>query len=183
MKQIAISDRGRKPQGIVDYVSLTIATGFGTGLAPIAPGTFGSIVGLAFYLLVVLLRLPVPIHYGVMMVLSIWISYIGVWTSSRTAEIYGFHDPSQVVVNEIAGQFITLAFLPIGAPVYLIIVAFILFRLFDIVKPYPIRDLEFLHSGLGIMADDVFGRVVCRCSGIFNKSCSYHRTVLVTHSF
>ena len=155
MNQPAITDRGRKPSGFADYFSLVIATGFGTGLSPVAPGTFGSIVGLAAYLLVVLLRLPFGIHYGVMMVLSIWISYIGIWTATRTAQIYGVHDPGQVVVDEIAGQFITLAFLPIGAPVYLIILGFILFRAFDIIKPYPIRDLEFLYSGLGIMADDI----------------------------
>ena len=155
MNQLAITDRGRKPHGFADYFSLVIATGFGAGLSPIAPGTFGSIVGLAAYLLVVLLHLPIGIHYGLLMVLSIWISYIGIWTSTRTAQIYGVHDPGQVVVDEIAGQFITLAFLPIGAPVYLIILGFILFRAFDIIKPYPIRDLEFLYSGLGIMADDI----------------------------
>jgi phosphatidylglycerophosphatase A len=155
----------RKPEGILDYISLAIATGLGTGFAPIAPGTFGSVVGVAMYMLVVLLRLPWPIHYGVMMVLSIWVSYIGVWTSTRTAQMFGVHDPGQVTVDEVAGQFITLAFLPIAPPVYLIIVGFILFRLFDIVKPYPIRDMEFLHSGLGIMADDIlaglFAGVLC----------------------
>jgi phosphatidylglycerophosphatase A len=152
---LAITDRGRKPQGFADYFSLAIATGFGSGLSPIAPGTCGSVVGVALYVLIVSLHLKAPFFYGLLMVLSIWISYIGIWTSTRTAQIYGVHDPGQVVVDEIAGQFITLAFLPIGAPVYLIIVGFILFRAFDIIKPHPIRELEFLHSGLGIMADDI----------------------------
>jgi len=145
----------RKPEGALDYISLAIATGLGTGFAPVAPGTFGSIVGVALYMLIAILRLPIGIHYGVMMVLSIWICYIGVWTSTRTAQMFGVHDPGQVTVDEVAGQFITLAFLPVAPPIYLVIVGFILFRLFDIVKPYPIRDLEYLYSGLGIMADDI----------------------------
>jgi phosphatidylglycerophosphatase A len=155
LNQLAITDRGRKPKGFADYFSLVIATGFGAGLSPIAPGTCGSVVGVALYILVVMLKLKPDFHYALLMVLSIWISYIGVWTSTRTAQIVGVHDPGLVVVDEIAGQFITLAFLPKGAPVYLIIVGFILFRAFDIIKPHPIRDLEYLYSGLGIMADDI----------------------------
>ena len=83
----------------------------------------------------------------------------GVWASKRTCEISHLEDPSQVVVDEISGQLIALTPLAFGSSIALVILAFILFRLFDIFKPYPIRKLEHLPNGFGVMLDDVLAGV------------------------
>src|SRR5947209_5056959 len=121
----------------MDYVALTIATGLGSGYAPIAPGTFGSLVGLALYFAVLALHQDGPLQLAIIMVVALCVSYVGTWASTRAAVIMGEKDPSKVVVDEVAGQFITCAFLPVTPKLYLVLIAFILFRAFDIVKPYP----------------------------------------------
>jgi phosphatidylglycerophosphatase A len=156
-----------------NYLALTLAT-WGVGYAPLAPGTFGSAVGVAIYLLVCAATNPliasamargwnpemlVSLRLTFMLVLATILTTVGVWAATRTEKLLGRKDPGIVVVDEVAGQFITFLFVPVNAAWWMIAIGFVLFRLFDIWKPYPIRRLEMLESGLGIMADDVLAGV------------------------
>lgn len=144
----------------LDYLALAIAT-FGVGYFPIAPGTWGSLVGVGIYLLIRFLAGdPLGPRFLVVEVISVLaISFAGVWAASRTERVLGSKDPGKVVVDEVAGQMMSL--LPVVlVPTkvswkVVVIVSFILFRFFDIVKPYPARRLEAMHGGLGIMCDDL----------------------------
>jgi len=143
-------------RGPLDYFALAIAT-FGVGFIPIAPGTWGSLVGVGIYLLLRTKALGEFFGFEFTLILIIQaISLAGIWAASRTERITGRKDPGKVVVDEVAGQLVSLipTLMPIlSAPIW-IIVSFILFRFFDIVKPYPAREMERLHGGLGIMCDD-----------------------------
>ena len=133
----------------LDYVALAIST-WGVGYLPVAPGTFGSLVGVGIFLL---LGSLVP-----QLVAIILITWAGIWAASRTERILRLKDPGKVVVDEVAGQMISLlplSLLAVGPSKSGAIVSFILFRLFDIFKPYPARRFERLRGGLGIMADDL----------------------------
>lgn len=151
-----------------DYLALTIAT-CGVGYLPLAPGTWGSLVGVGIFLLIregfwqfverthlsVLEVLPL-VNVVELVVIGV-IILGGIWAASRTEELAGRKDPGRVVIDEVAGQLIALLPLIPGRNTDWISVgiAFVLFRLFDIVKPYPARRLERLEGGLGVMSDDV----------------------------
>lgn len=132
-------------------IALFVATAGYAGFAPIAPGTAGSVVGLALY---VMLR---------------WIDHAAVETSALVASlVFGMwaagvvekelgKDPGPVVIDEVHGMLVTVAFLdvtPVGA-----FLAFILFRIYDVIKPYPAGRLEHIHGGPGIMLDDLMAGV------------------------
>ena len=136
----------------LDYLALAIAT-WGVGYLPLMPGTFGSLVGIGVFLLLGSLAAQLV---GVAV-----ITWVGIWAASRTERILRLKDPGKVVVDEVAGQMIALLPLSLNGTVGKagIIVSFILFRLFDIFKPYPARRFERLRSGLGIMADDLVAGV------------------------
>jgi phosphatidylglycerophosphatase A len=125
-----------------------LALGFGSGLAPFAPGTFGSLVGLAFALALAPLGLAWNLGLALLAVLA------GIWICGESARRLGVHDHPAIVWDEIAGMMITMLAVPDawwGAPL-----AFALFRLFDIAKPWPIREIDHgLGGGAGIMLDDV----------------------------
>lgn len=141
----------KRTLGGPDYAALAIAT-WGVGYLPLMPGTFGSLVGLGLFFL--LSSLPLQLFAIVA------ITWSGIWAASRTERILRVKDPGKVVVDEIAGQMIALLPISIFSPGNSwIIVSFTLFRLFDIFKPYPARRFERLHSGLGIMADDLVAGV------------------------
>ena len=192
-------------------LALAIATALGVGHAPKAPGTFGSLVGVATAMLTSLFFLRphsvadlfsrqrlmertlidhhflvpgadihdalliVPVTCAILLVL--FLALVGVWSAGRTAQFAGIKDPQFVVIDEVAGQHITLILplIPVAMPnlaahmdfsqyaIYsalsllnwrYLLAGFVLFRLFDIWKPFPIRDLEKLPGGWGIMADD-----------------------------
>ena len=125
-----------------------LAFGFGTGLSPIAPGTVGSLVGVLFAWLTLDFVLLEKLAVAAAIVLP------GIWICGESARRIGVHDHGGIVWDEIAGMYITLLLAP--ATITAWIVAFLLFRAFDIVKPWPIRDLDHrLKGGLGIMLDDV----------------------------
>jgi phosphatidylglycerophosphatase A len=125
-----------------------LALGFGTGLAPVAPGTFGSLVGLAFGLALS------PFGWWWRLSAVAIAILAGVWICGESARRLGVHDHPAIVWDEVAGMMITmLAAPPVwwGAPL-----AFVLFRLFDIAKPWPIREIDHgMRGGVGIMLDDV----------------------------
>ena len=125
-----------------------LATFFGLGLAPLAPGTVASAAAALGYRFL-LHGLPGPFYA----VLVLALFFAGTAVSARYAFELGRPDPRRIVIDEVCGQLIALAFLPAGwLPVG---VSFALFRFFDIIKPWPLRKLETLPGGWGIMADDV----------------------------
>ena len=153
----------RKPR-----ISLAIATAFGLGYLPIAPGTFGSLGGVALTALFWFRFLPSKsfdiyvhdVYFVVLLKLMailfiLLISGVGVSVASCAARYLAKKDPQVVVIDEVSGQLIT--YLGIGSAManwkYLLL-GFILFRVFDIWKPFPARQAETLPGGLGIMADD-----------------------------
>jgi len=143
-------------RGPLDLLALAIAT-FGVGFIPLAPGTWGSLVGVGIYLLLRTKAFGELLGFEFTLVLTIQIITLsGIWAASRTERIMGRKDPGKVVVDEVAGQLVSLipTLMPILSTPIWIMVSFILFRFFDIVKPYPARDMERLHGGLGIMCDD-----------------------------
>ncbi len=124
-----------------------IGTGLGSGYSPLAPGTAGSAVG-------VLLYWPLASRGPWTTLLATALaSALGVWAAGRVAREVGREDPGLVVVDEIAGQWVSLLFLPWSPGVA--VLAFFAFRAMDIVKPWPARQLEALPGGWGIMADDL----------------------------
>jgi phosphatidylglycerophosphatase A len=161
---LAVPRPARSPK---DYLALIIAT-CGVGFLPLAPGTWGSLVGVGLHtgLRGVLLAMLSPatgtntlvISYAVValeLVGVVCIALIGIWAGSQTERLAGKKDPGKVVIDEVAGQMLALTAVPLAATTWSLVLAFVAFRFFDIVKPYPARRLESLESGLGIMADDI----------------------------
>lgn len=135
-----------------------IATGFGSGYSPVAPGTAGALLamliwwGYSYFL---------PDGFSIQLLTLITVAVftvLGTW-SSCIAERYWGEDPSRVVVDEMAGTWIALSAVPEEAHWGYMVAAFVLFRFFDILKPFGIRKMESLPSGVGIMADDILAGV------------------------
>lgn len=132
--------------------ALLIASGLLVGYFPLAPGTMGSLLGL---LLVWGLR---PFSIGLLIALSLILLICGVWAAGQTCQMLKKKDASQVVIDEIVGMMITM----IGVPVtpYWLLVGFVVFRIFDIVKPSPARYFdEKVSGGFGVMMDDVIAGI------------------------
>lgn len=128
---------------------------------PIAPGTVGALEGVAIYLAIHALHLQQASFLFVLAIITVVLFAVGVWASNQTCAITELKDPHQIVIDEVGGQLIALtplALLP-SFSITALVVGFLLFRLFDIFKPYPIRKLESLHGGLGVMADDALAGV------------------------
>ena len=123
-----------------------MATAGGVGYSPIAPGTVGSLVAL-----LILWALPFSL-LGLALCLLLVVG-VGGWAAGRAERLLGRKDPGAVVIDEIAGMFLSALALPRSLGVLL--VAFLLFRLFDILKPFPIRQSQMFSGGLGIMLDDL----------------------------
>ncbi len=165
----------RQRRTALDYVALAIAT-CGVGYFPFAPGTLGALVGAGLYVTLWnwiyqvfetralrvgpnLLDTYTP-QVTFMLVIIFGVTILGIWAASRTERALQKKDPSIVVIDEVSGQMIALLSWPFLAHSgWTVITAFLFFRAFDIWKPYPIRRLEGLESGLGIMADDVLAGV------------------------
>lgn len=127
---------------------LFIATGFGSGYIPKIPGTVGTLVGLLLFLL---LKDLSPVSYGVTLIGFIFLS---VWVATVAEFCFQEKDSRKIVIDEVLGFLVSMAFVPFSWPNLL--AAFILFRLFDISKPFPCRLIERrLPSGWGIVGDDV----------------------------
>ena len=130
--------------------ALAVATAFGVGYVPVASGTFGSAAGLVLWAL-----LPAsPTIQGVAIVV---LFVAGSWAGSVAERHFGRTDPGEVVVDEVMGMVITLFLTGVGWMGA--IGGFFLFRLFDILKPFPARRLEHLHGGVGVMADDAMAAI------------------------
>jgi phosphatidylglycerophosphatase A len=129
-----------------------LAFGFGSGLAPKAPGTFGTVMAIPFYFLLAQNSLLI---YGLITLIAF---LVGVYLCGKTADDLGVHDHPGIVWDEFVGFWITMFAAPAGW--LWLLVGFLLFRLFDIWKPWPIKLLDQkVESGLGIMIDDVLAGV------------------------
>jgi phosphatidylglycerophosphatase A len=139
-------------------VALFIATSGGAGYSPIAPGTAGSAVGVVVFWL----TRAWPLAWQVLLIVAV--SGLGTWAATLAARHFGREDPGEVVIDEVAGQLVTLV--ATGAGLYGTCLGFFVFRAFDIVKPWPVNRFERLPGGVGIMADDlmagVFGNITLR---------------------
>ena len=158
------------PSGVADYIALIWATGLLSGYAPVAPGTFGSAVAVIGYYGAAKLGWFSPFSTASvlpLMLVCVVVSYTGIWASNRAEHFFGYKDPNEVVVDEVAGQLITYLFLSLTPNLAKVtwsfeawtLVGFFVFRGLDILKPYPVRDLERLESGLGIMGDDILAGI------------------------
>ncbi len=139
----------------VSPLSRFLATGFFSGYSPIVPGTAGSLVGLLIYAIPGMNR---PILLGISILLMF---FVGVGTSARMEKQYG-EDPSIVVIDEIVGMWISLLFLPRN--LWVALLAFVFFRVYDTVKPPPARQWERFRQGWGVMLDDVAAGVYANIS-------------------
>ena len=123
-----------------------LASVFGAGYAPVASGTVGS-----FVTVVAIWLLPLtPLRIAVALVVVI---LVGIWAGSRVERVLGKKDPGVIVIDEVAGMLLSVILLPRTIPV--LVTAFLLFRLFDIWKPFPARESQVLTGGLGVMVDDL----------------------------
>ena len=129
-----------------------LAFGFGSGLSPLAPGTIGTLAAIPLYLLMA--RLPWA-YYILILVAAI---AVGIWLCGESARLLGVHDHGGIVWDEFVGFWITMLFVP---PEWLwIVLGFLLFRLFDVWKPWPIRLIDKqVDGGLGIMLDNILAGI------------------------
>lgn len=134
-----------------------LALGFGSGLIPLMPGTFGSLA--AMPLLIPFLFMP---GYA-LMIAALLASVVGIYLCGKTADDMQVHDHGSIVWDEVAGILLTFMWVPLS--VTTLLVGFVLFRVFDILKPWPIGPIDkHLSGGLGIMLDDIIaGLMACAC--------------------
>lgn len=127
------------------------ATGFGVGYLPKIPGTIGSILG------VILFMLLTSVSFQVKVVVLLFMFFLGAMAAAKIENYSGKKDNQIIVIDEIVGVWVTLLFAPEG--VEWVLASLILFRIMDITKPYPIRKLESLNKGYGVMLDDILAGV------------------------
>lgn len=128
-----------------------MALGAGLGLAPRAPGTFGTLLGIPLLFLM-------PQHIGLNLLVIAVLFALGVWCCDVCAKVLGVHDHPGIVWDEVVGYLLVMVAVP--RTLTFIVIGFILFRLFDIVKPWPIRVVDRnVHGGFGIMLDDILAAV------------------------
>ena len=124
-----------------------LATGFGSGLSPVAPGTLGTLLGV----LICLLCLPMPWTFRLLFVLALLV--LSIYVADKAEKIYQKKDDQRIVIDEIIGLQITM--LPVPINILNLCTAFVLFRIFDIWKPFPVKNLQGLPGGWGVVIDDV----------------------------
>jgi phosphatidylglycerophosphatase A len=134
----------------LNQLALLIATTLGVGYAPIAPGTFGSAAGLLLWAL-----MPRGTYAQAFTIVALFV--IGSWSGTVAERHFGRTDPGQVVIDEVMGMLITLFMNPVGWRGALL--GFLLFRIADVLKPFPANRLEALPGGIGVMADDAMAAV------------------------
>ena len=134
----------------INAVEKLIGSGFYTGYIPLASGTFGSIVALLIYFIHGFEKLYVIIP--AIFIFTFW----GIWLGTKFESLYG-KDPTECTIDEVVGMWITLLFLP--KDFFIALIAFVVWRASDIIKPFPARKLESLEGGLGIMMDDIVSAI------------------------
>jgi phosphatidylglycerophosphatase A len=177
--ELAVSS-ARRSDGTKPVFALLVASVCGLGYIPIAPGTFGSLAGLVLVMLPARIAAtanlwgqPIDLVLLVQVFLAAVIAAVGVWSADRSAAFWHERDPQRVVIDEVSGQHLAVL-LGVAVPLWrkqvqmangmpgphsvlnwkYLVVGFILFRVFDIWKPFPVRQAESLPGGWGIMTDD-----------------------------
>jgi len=135
----------------MDRLILILATGFGAGYSPLIPGTMGTLVGIPVFL--ILSAIPPPAYEFTIIAFF----FLAVWAAEKAQVYWGVKDDQRIVIDEIMGFFVTMLWIP--GTLFTIILGFILFRLFDITKPFPARRLEEVSGGYGVVLDDVMAGV------------------------
>ena len=133
-------------RSITDRLALAVATVGGVGYSPVAPGTAGSLIAVAILWLVPFSRFGLIAYFLV-------VTLVGVWAAHRAEGLIGGKDPGAIVVDEVAGMTLSVLALPLTPAV--LVVAFVLFRVFDVVKPPPARGSQSLRGGIGVVVDDL----------------------------
>ena len=141
-------------------LAVFLATAGYSGYFPIAPGTVGSAVGLVLY--AAMRWLDPPYFAAAELAVMVCLFVAGVWAGTTAERYFGGIDPGPIVLDEVVGMLLTLAFIPVG--VTGAVAGFFLFRIFDVIKPFPARRFEALHGGLGVMADDAMAAVYANVS-------------------
>lgn len=146
-----MSEHGRLAQlALPDRIAVGIATVGGAGFSPFAPGTVTSA-------LTILVLWLVPFSRSGLVAFLVMVTVVGTWAAERAERLLGSKDPGAIVIDEVAGMTLSVLAFPLTAPVLL--AAFVLFRLFDIVKPPPAHASQRLRGGLGVMIDDLIAGV------------------------
>jgi phosphatidylglycerophosphatase A len=136
----------------MNHFILLLATGFGVGYSPVAPGTLGTLIAIPIYYF--LSEIPLPLYE----ITLIGFFFLSVWVSENAEIFFGKKDDQRIVIDEMVGFLITMLWVP--KTLLFIIMGFFLFRFFDILKPFPIRRLEKkLKGGYGVVLDDVMAGV------------------------
>ncbi|MEK7386286.1 MAG: phosphatidylglycerophosphatase A [candidate division NC10 bacterium] len=130
----------------MDRVALVIATAGGAGYSPVAPGTVGSALTVAILWLV-------PFSPRGVIAFCVVVTLVGIWAAGRAERVLGGKDPGAIVIDEVAGMTLSVLAFPLTLPT--LAVGFVLFRIFDIVKPFPARVSQRARGGLGVMVDDL----------------------------
>ncbi len=136
---------------IFTFIVYNLATGFGSGFSPVAPGTAGTLVGLLLYHFF-FPDVGANLSQFLFVILSI---VVAIYVSNWLANAEGAKDPQIVVIDEIVGLFTTFLWLPCYPDWIVLVLGFVLFRIFDIWKPWPIKKFEALPGGFGIVLDDI----------------------------
>ena len=138
-----------------------IASAGGVGFAPVFPGTLASVGAAGVYVAIALLT---P-GWWIVVPFAILLGGVGVWLGNQALELFGSEDPRAFVLDEVVGMWVAMFGMGDSLPVtwYGVLAAIVLFRLFDIVKPYPVGRIDRIHNGWGIMGDDVAAGL---CAGI-----------------
>ncbi|MGH7392186.1 MAG: phosphatidylglycerophosphatase A family protein [Candidatus Rokuibacteriota bacterium] len=132
--------------GTIDRVALAVATVGGAGYSPVAPGTAGSAVG-------ALILWLVPFSRAGLVLFFIAVTAAGIWAAHRAERVLAAKDPGAIVIDEVAGMTLSVLLFPLTPGV--LVAAFVLFRLCDVVKPPPARASQRLGGGVGVMIDDL----------------------------
>ena len=168
-----LAEEKLKDKTPLDYFALAVTT-VGVGYLPLMPGTYGSIVGVGIYLLFGWLETGASQNFGASgwsggqiaawlhaanLIAFLLFCLLGVWAANRATILFKNKDPQEAVVDEVIGQLIVFLFVPFGIHWTFVLAGFLLFRLFDIWKPYPIDSLQNLPAGIGVCADDILAGV------------------------
>ncbi len=143
-----------KPQirSAADFISLCIATGIGVGYSPLAPGTCGTLLAVPIF--IALWRAHSPFYEAALIALF----FLSIWAAGRAERIFDKKDDRRIVIDEVVGFLITMLWLPVTP--LILVTGFCLFRFFDILKPFPIRQIERrVTGGLGVTLDDVLAGI------------------------
>ncbi len=135
----------------LNYFILFVATGFGAGFSPVVPGTMGTLLAIPIYYFGSSISSPL---YALTLVAFFFFSS---WVSNQAERYWGTKDDRRIVIDEIMGFLVTMLWVP--KSISSMIAGFILFRFFDILKPFPIRHLERVESGFGVVLDDVLAGI------------------------